>query len=1401
MPEATAKENTLTRDFLSSDGELGELIRNFDWSQTPLGPLDTWSQSLKTTVNLMLNSTNPIWMGWGPENTFLYNDAYIDVLGINKHPWALGRPASIVWEEIWDFCGPLSDRVYNESKSSSVTDSELFMKRGNFLEETFFSFTYSPVFDESGKVGGLFCSNFETTNKILSARRSHTLSELSAKSLIEKTIDSACATVADTLRKNPADIPFAVIYLLDKNGNKAEIVQRVGLEKDTEFIFPQTVDLDNPESAAANPVMTEIVTKAKSVVTPVLSQDVFPKGLAGQPVKDIIGIPLSLSGNKPLGVIIFGINPTRKLDKEYSTFFEMAAGQVSAAIQNATALQNERKRLEELAELDKAKTVFFSNISHEFRTPLTLMLGPLEDLMINYSLADEELQIVETTHRNALRLLKLVNTLLDFSLIESGRIKAKFAPTEIAEYTANLAGNFRAVIEKAGMQLVVKAQPLDKKVYVDRQLWEKIVFNLLSNAFKYTLKGTITVEVTQDAGNAVLKVTDTGLGIPAKELPNMFTRFHRIQNAGGRSYEGSGIGLSMIKELILQHGGTISVDSIEGKGSTFTVTIPFGINHLPELQIAETGNTIETKLSDGFLREAELMLEKPSLTTKTIYPETGRKELILIVDDNADMRAHLKSILENEYSIVTAGNGAEALEQIKVKKPSIIVSDVMMPVMDGIALLKKVKSEPETAMLPVILLTARAGEESRIEGYETGADDYLVKPFSAKELIARIRSQVNLNKTRDHYRQQLKNLFMQAPMAVSILKGEDMVVELANDNILKLWGKSINEVINKPLRICLPEATDQGYEDLLLNVYRTGKPHIEEEASFYNYTDGISEKIYVKYIYQPLFEEDGEISGIVVLAHDVTQQVKSKKLAQEHEDKFRELIKQAPTGIVVLKGKDLIVDIANDVYANIIGKKLEELIGNPLPKVLPQLQGSSVHQNLLKVLTTGSIHTHSELPVPMTINGETEIHYYNSTYQPLYENNKITGVIAIVNEVTQQYLERRIKEKNDEDLKLILETMPHIAYRADAGGKLTYYNKKFYEYSGMSFEHAKGSGWKDIVYPDMFEDVYNAWMRSIATGDEYNYTILLKRASDNTYRWHLSRAVALRNDKGEITQWVGTLTDIHEQKVFAQKLEAMVNERTQMLNMSNSMLAQKNLELEQSNRELESFNYIASHDLQEPLRKIRTFINMINDKGKDNPNFDSYMSKIDSSAYRMSELISDVLTYSRLSSSDDHFEKVSLNDILQQVLGDFEVSILEKGVTVEHDTLPLIDCIPGQLNQLFSNLFSNAVKYSSSNPIIKIKYRQVKRSEIKVITEDDKDTDFVEISFIDNGIGFEKQYSEQIFKLFQRLHGKTEYSGTGIGLSICKKIVDKHKGFIKAESEPGKGATFTVYLPAEQSKL
>lgn len=1396
MSETTVEDKNASPDFLTGKGQLGMLIRNYDWASTPLGPISSWSQSLKTALNLMLNSTNPIWIGWGSDNTFLYNDAYIDILGIDKHQWALGKPAYVVWEEIWDVCGPLSDKVFLEGKSTNNNDVELFMKRGNFLEEKYFSFSYSPVFDETGKVAGLFCPNFDTTDKILSARRNRTLSELSARSLLEKSIPAACRSAAQTMSKNQKDIPYAVFYLLNEQGDSAEILESFGIADNAETLYPKNINLTEGDSSPAYALLSDVLANGTLTVQTLGIHEAMPKGLAGQPVTQAVALPLTLSATKTLGLIVFGVNPTRKLDDDYRTFFEMAASQVSAAIQNATAFENERKRLEELAEIDKAKTAFFSNISHEFRTPLTLMLGPLEDLLENYNLPPSEKQIIQTTHRNAMRLLKLVNTLLDFSLMESGRLKAQYVRTDLGSFTANLAGNFRSVIERGGMNFNVITESLNAPAYIDRQMWEKVVFNLLSNAFKYTLKGSISITLKQEGNNALLTVADTGVGIPEKELPNMFTRFHRIKNSAGRSFEGSGIGLSMIREFILQHGGDITVESKEGEGSIFSVRIPLGKAHLPQSHIAEYDTATEDILSGQHVREANMLLQDQAENTIEVAHERvpSKTDTVLIVDDNADMRAHLKSIIEKYYNVLTAQHGREALDLLAKHEVSLVVSDIMMPVMDGIGLLKEIKSIPEMAMLPVILLTARAGEESRIEGYETGADDYLVKPFSAKELEARIRSQIRISKTRGHIRNELKNLFMQAPMAICILRGEDFIVEMANDNIGKLWGKDIAIMMNKPLFDGLPEAKEQGFDKLLLQVYQTGKEYVDEECPFYNLDENGNEvHLYVKFIYQPYHEEDGSITGIIVLAHDVTQQVAARKKAEESEAKFRNLIVQAPMGISILKGEDLVFDVANDTYLKIRGIKREDIIGKPISEAIPETKGSVVEENLKQVVRTGITTTYTDLPVEIIADGNREIRYFNSVYQPLFENDKPVGVIAIVTEVTEQYHIKKLQEKNEKDLRLILETMPHIAFRANPDGNATFFNDKYFEYTGYVFDEVKNTGWRKVIHPDMLNQVNDNWTRCLKSGEDCTDTFLLRRA-DGTYRWHMSRTVALRDELGRITQWVGTLTDVHEQKIFAEKLEAMVDDRTEKLNHANQVLAEKNIQLEQSNKELESFNYIASHDLQEPLRKIRTFINMIKEKGRE-ANNDLYFSKIDSSAERMSQLINAVLTYSRLSSAASEFEMTDLNAIMNQVLIDFELIIHEKDARIEHDNLPAIKAIPLQMSQLFSNLIGNSLKYSIEKPVIHITAKEVRAIDIPQYKGDNLSQKFVELRFSDNGIGFEKQYSEQIFKLFQRLHGKTEYSGTGIGLSICKKIVDQHGGYIGAESVPGQGATFIVHLP------
>jgi CheY-like chemotaxis protein len=459
---------------------------------------------------------------------------------------------------------------------------------------------------------------------------------------------------------------------------------------------------------------------------------------------------------------------------------------------------------------------------------------------------------------------------LDFSRIESGRQKASFVLEDLVQFTKQLASNFQSIIEKAGLQFTVKAESFIQPVYIDKEMWEKIVFNLLSNAFKFTISGGITVSLFAREKYAVLKITDTGVGIPKEELPNLFQRFHRINSVQSRTHEGTGIGLSMIKELVKQLGGEISVESEINKGTSFEVHVPFGKMHIPHDQFGENKTEEEYLITNSFIEEAKGLLGEEINEKNSNSGTSG--DLILVVDDNADMRQHLKSLLAKTYRIETAANGMEALHKVKEKIPSLILSDIMMPILNGADLLREIKSNPVTKNIPVILLTARAGEESKIEGFEMGADDYLVKPFSSIELLSRIRTQLrvsSLKKTAEH---NMYNVFNQAPVAIAVFKGKDLICEFANDPYLEIVKKQKSSFIGKPLFDALPE-TKTVLHPIAMQLLETGEPFPAQEFEIVINRNGKDETCYFNSIWTPLRAEDNSITGIIVCAHEVTQMV------------------------------------------------------------------------------------------------------------------------------------------------------------------------------------------------------------------------------------------------------------------------------------------------------------------------------------------------------------------------------------------------------------------------------------------------------------------------------------------------------------------------------------------------
>ena len=949
MTHVVTATNSDLHSILAGGGEMGALMRSIDWASTPLGPVSGWPQSLRTTVSTCLHSRFPILVWWGPELVMLYNDAYVTLIG-GKHPQALGTPGREVFPEVWSIIGPMLEGVMTRGEATWSEDQLLLLERHGFSEECYFTFSYSPISDESGGVGGVFTAVTETTGRIIGERRMATLRALAERTARARDAGDAARCAIAALCDNPADVPFALLYLLDEQGRTARLADASHVTPGSPGC-PLEIPLDEQTLEGLSAVTWPIAAVARTGRSQVVDLRDLRPGLAAGPslhgLAKAIALPAAAAGQeRPYGVLIAGISPRLALDDSYRGFLDLVAGQVATGIANAEAYDAERRRAESLAELDRAKTTFFSNVSHEFRTPLTLLLAPLEDALRESDTPPAVHHELEMAHRNALRLLKLVNTLLDFSRIEAGRIEASYEPVDLGELTRDLASAFRSACERAGLRLnvVIPASPLT--AFVDRGMWEKIVLNLMSNAFKHTFTGGIDVRVSEHDGEALVEVADTGIGISVPQLPHIFERFHRVPNARSRTHEGTGIGLSLVLELVRLHGGTIDVVSTEASGTTFSVRLPLGSAHLPHDRVGIARH--RPAAGPGVLPYIEEALRwLPGQEDEAARAETSRGDMsepitaadeatrgarVLLADDNADMRDYVARLLRAQRWVVDAvADGNAALELARTSPPDLVLSDIMMPGLDGFGLVRALRENPATRAVPVILLSARAGEESRIEGMAVGADDYLVKPFSARELVARVSAHLGLAAVRRqaaaeveaahaeltaaHVQLQaqaqataralaalrveqsrLTNLFRQAPAFICVLRGPEHVFEMANDAYRRLAG--FRELLGRPVREALPESRGQGFVDLLDRVRSTGETFVGRELPvvLQESPESTPEQRFLDFVYQPIIEADGSCSGIFVQGVDVTDQVQARgevERARHEADAARRAAEQA----------------------------------------------------------------------------------------------------------------------------------------------------------------------------------------------------------------------------------------------------------------------------------------------------------------------------------------------------------------------------------------------------------------------------------------------------------------------------------------------------------------------------
>jgi PAS domain S-box-containing protein len=1176
--EAKPLEATLLADaegfaaWLNADGEMTRLIRQFDWSKAAIGPEEEWSPALKMVIRLMLANRFPMILWWGPRHVQFYNDPYIPIPG-NKHPRSLGQEASACWKEIWPVIGPLIETPFHGGPATWAEDILLEINRHGFVEETHFTIAYSPVPDETapGGIGGVLATVHEISEKIVGERRVAVLRDLGARSTEAKTAEEACAIAARTLERHAIDVPFALLYLIDADRKRARLAGVSGAAEGVSISVP-VVGLSEVDADDSSWPLGKALKSEKAQTVPDLAMrfgSAIPPGPWSDPPRTALVAPIrSTRAHVTAGFLVAGVSSRLRLDENYRGFLELAAGQVAAAIANARDYEEERRRAESLAQLDRAKTAFFSNVSHEFRTPLSLMLGPVEDLLLrsHTDLPPAAKGQLEVVNRNGLRLLRLVNTLLDFSRIEAGRVRAAFEPTDLAAFTAELASVFRAATEKAGLSLTVDCPGLPEPVYVDRDMWEKIVLNLVSNAFKFTFEGGIEVKLRADAANAILTVRDTGVGIPAEEIPRLFERFHRVENMRSRTHEGSGIGLSLVLELVKLHGGAIRAESTLGAGAAFIVTVPLGDKHLPPDHIAGARSPASTALGAApFVEEALRWLPEPAQGERTTQPamrhepmppadlsdeapDISRRPRIIIADDNADMRHYLAHLLSERYNVEMVPDGRAALAAARGRRPDLILSDVMMPHLDGFGLVRELRADTELKTIPIILLSARAGEESRVEGLGRGADDYLIKPFSARELVARVSAHLEMARMRKEAAEQIRKseerfrvLVEHAPVGISEtdLEGRFMSV---NPRLCEITGYSCGELLRMKFQdITHPDdvKTDEG----LYQRTKAGEIPFFTMEKRYIHKDG--HVIWVHLTGAVVREEKGQPSFGIAIIRDISDRKQAEESLRFEKTRLQVILDNLSVGMIFMDGRGNILTF-NKAALEMHGFKNESEMHTLLSEYINEFdlknsEGNPVSFEDWPASRAVNSDFVKDFEVKLIRKKSGEFRSISYTAVPIFDSHgELTNILLTLVDITERKNAAEELRRNETRFRSVLENSRDVIYRLNLQtGRYEYISPSVETVTGFSPDELTamdGVTSLAMIHPDDVPACRSALARLDETGEgEVEYR---QRTKNGDFRW-LSNHMSLARDAGGRPLYRnGNIRDINERKRAEETLAA-----------------------------------------------------------------------------------------------------------------------------------------------------------------------------------------------------------------------------------------------------------------------
>jgi len=703
------------------------VYQHVDWSATALGPQEIWPALLRLVADLCLDSDSPVLIGWGPDLLMLYNEAYIPLLGAEKHPWALGRPASEVKPRLWPAEEERVHDIMQTGRPYHLDDQLLIIERRGYPEEAYFSFSISALRDPDGTIVGVFTAISEPTWHVQYERRLQALRRLGAVSITaDDSLASTCRAALEVIAKTRASVPFAAVFLRDLASQGPRRAAGYGFDE-AAAASCELVEL----APTSGPVLQVLEHGGTELVSGLRERcpNVFAPGPLGPltPDQAFVLPVIMLGARKPLGVLVLGVNSYLRPDDSYTAFAVMASRQLGVMVTDAVSYQGELKRQQALQELERARTEFFQNISHELRAPLTMLLMPLQDILVEPGvvLPAAARDTVETSVRAGDRLQRVVDALLDISRAESGAPTPYREEIDLVSVTLDVVEGFRPTAEgRLNLRVDMPTDPL--RAYVDRSMWTTIVSNLVNNALKFTPDGEVAVILSGDDSHVLLTVADTGIGIPHDKQTAIFERFNR--GTAGDQHPGSGIGLALVADLASAHGGTVEVDSEPGAGSRFVVRLP-----------RYNGSQVDLAADSAAASDGE--------------QDTGDRPRLLIIEDEPDLCTYLARLFSKDgYAVEAIGDAENAyawLDNNADNPPDMVITDVMLPGQGGLDLLAMIRQDDRLARLPVVVLTALADAESAVAAFAAGADDFVSKPFNSAELLARVRAHYQMNQLRD----------------------------------------------------------------------------------------------------------------------------------------------------------------------------------------------------------------------------------------------------------------------------------------------------------------------------------------------------------------------------------------------------------------------------------------------------------------------------------------------------------------------------------------------------------------------------------------------------------------------------------------------------------------------------